>query len=125
MAVTTGTINVNSGSAGWNRAHVMDALETVFGSSHLNWNSGTQQNGVPVCCLYPGQTATAASMNSMLLDNAGTNETRIFGGSGSSDYWGRCGGGAVNWNLGGADAGTVDGKNGYSATRYLLSLIHI
>jgi len=119
MAVTTGTINVNSGSAGWNRAHVMTALETVFGSSHLNWNSGTQQTGVPVCCLYPGQTATAASMNGMLLDNAGSNETRIFGGSGSSSLWDRCGGGAVSWTLGGADSGHVDGKNGYSATRYL------
>ena len=119
MAVTTGTINVNGGSANWNRADVMTALETVFGSSHLNWNSGTQQTGVPVCCLYPGQPVTAASMNDMLVNNDGTNETRIFSGSGSSDYWGRCGGGAVSWALGGADAGTVDGKNGYSATRYL------
>ena len=63
MAVTTGTINVNSNQANWNRAHVMNALEDLFGSSHLNWNSGTQQTGVPVCCLYPGQPATAASMN--------------------------------------------------------------
>jgi len=118
MAVTTGTINVNSGSAGWNRAHVMDALETVFGSSHLNWNSGTQQTGVPVCCLYPGQAVTASSMTGMLVGN-GTDETRIFDGSSSSSLWDRCGGGAVSWALGGADAGYVDGKNGYSATRYL------
>ena len=65
MAVTTGTINVNSNQPNWTRAHVMDALETVFGSSHLNWNSGTQQNGVPVCCLYPGQAVTAAGMGCM------------------------------------------------------------
>ena len=55
MAVTTNTINVNSGNASWTRAHVMNALETLFGSSHLNWNSGTQQTGVPVCCLYPAK----------------------------------------------------------------------
>ena len=119
MAVTTGTINVNSGNANWNRADVMTALETVFGSSHLNWNSGTQQTGVPVCCLYPGQPVTAASMNGMLVDNAGTTETRIFRGSSSYDYWSRCGGGAVSWALGGADAGSVDAKDGYSAKRYL------
>jgi len=120
MAVTTGTINVNSGNANWTRAHVMNALETVFGSSHLNWNSGTQQTGVPVCCLYPGQPATADSMNAVLLDNGSQpNETRIFSGNGSSDYWNRCGGGVVSWTLGGADQGIVDGKNGYSATRYL------
>ncbi len=118
MAVTTGTINVNSGNASWTRAHVMDALETVFGSSHLNWNSGTQQTGVPVCCLYPGQAVTAATMNTMVVGN-GTDETRIFDGSGSSSLWDRCGGGAVSPTLGGADAGTVDGKDGYSATRYL------
>ena len=63
MAVTTGTINVNSNQPNWTRAHVMDALETVFGSSHLNWNSGTQQNGVPVCCLYPGHDGTAETQN--------------------------------------------------------------
>ena len=73
MAVTTGTINVNSGTTPWTRAHVMDALEDLFGSSHLNWNSGTQQNGVPVYCLYPGQDATGvATYNSWV--NSGANE---------------------------------------------------
>ena len=120
MAVSTGTINVNSNQPNWTRAHVMDALETVFGSSHLNWNSGTQQTGVPVCCLYPGQPVTGASMNGLLLDNGGTNETRIFRGSSTADYWGRCGGGAVAWTLGGADGGQdVSAKDGYSAIRYL------
>ena len=114
MAVTTGTINVNSGNASWTRAHVMDALETVFGSSHLNWNSGTQQTGVPVCCLYPGHDGTAATQDGLLTTDA--YESRLFSGS---SLWARCGGAVVNWSAGGADAGTVDGKNGYSATRYL------
>ena len=114
MAVTTNTINVNSGNANWTRAHVMTALETLFGSSHLNWNSGTQQNGVPVCCLYPGHDGTANTQNSQY--NQSSHEDRIFDENG---YWGRCGGAAVNYNTGGADAGTVDGKDGYSAKRYL------
>ena len=114
MAVTTGTINVNSGNANWTRAHVMNALETLFGSSHLNWNSGTQQNGVPVCCLYPGHDGTAATQN--YAYNQSSHEDRMFDENG---YWGRCGGAAVNYNTGGADAGTVDGKDGYSAVRYL------
>ena len=114
MAVTTGTINVNSGNASWTRAHVMDALEDLFGTSHLNWNSGTQQNGVPVCCLYPGHDGTANTQNYQ-YDNS-SSEDRIF-----DEYsgWGRCGGAAISYTLGGADAGTVDGKDGYSATRYL------
>ena len=119
MAVTTNTINVNGGNDDWTRADVMTALETVFGTSHLNWNSGTQQNGVPVCCLYPGQTATAASMNGMLLDNAGTNETRIFGGSDSNSYWDRCGGGDVSWTLGGIKIGSglsIDGNGVVTAS---------
>ena len=115
MAVTTGTINVNSGSAGWNRAHVMDALETVFGSSHLNWNSGTQQTGVPVCCLYPGHNGTSASQVGAYAEDEA--EARVFT---DIDNWSRCGGPAINYTTGGgADGGTVDGKDGYSATRYL------
>ena len=114
MAVTTGTINVNSGNADWTRAHVLDALEDLFGTSHLNWNSGTQQNGVPVCCLFPGHDGTAATQ-SYVYDQY-SNENRMFDGYGN---WGRCGGAPVNWNTGGADAGTVDGKDGYSAVRWL------
>ena len=106
MAVTTQTINVNSGSAGWNRAHVMDALETVFGSSHLNWNSGTQQTGVPVCCLYPGHDGTAATQDNLVT--ADSQEHRVFNGSGN---WGRCGGAPVAVTTGGADGGYVDGKD--------------
>ena len=115
MAVTTGTINVNSGNASWTRAHVMNALETLFGSSHLNWNSGTQQNGVPVCCLYPGHNGTSASQVGAYAEDEA--EARVFT---DTDNWGRCGGPAINYTTGGgADGGTVDGKDGYSATRYL------
>ena len=114
MAVTTGTINVNSNQPNWTRAHVMDALETVFGSSHLNWNSGTQQTGVPVCCLYPGHDGTAATQDNLVT--ADSQEHRVFNGSGN---WGRCGGAPVAVTTGGADSGHVDGKDGYSATRYL------
>ncbi len=114
MAVTTGTINVNSGNTNWTRAHVMDALEDLFGTSHLNWNSGTQQTGVPVCCLYPGHDGTAATQN-YVYDQA-SHENRMFDGYGN---WGRCGGAPVNYNTGGADAGHVEGKDGYSAVRYL------
>ncbi len=114
MAVTTGTINVNSGNASWTRAHVMNALETLFGSSHLNWNSGTQQTGVPVCCLYPGHDGTAATQDNLLVTDA--YESRLFNGS---SLWARCGGAVVPWTAGGADAGHDNGKNGYSATRYL------
>ena len=83
MAVTTGTINVNSGNASWTRAHVMNALETLFGTSHLNWNSGTQQTGVPVCCLYPGHDGTSVSQNSQYNDY--NHENRMFDENG---YWG-------------------------------------
>ena len=116
MAVTTGTINVNSGTTPWNRAHVMNALEDLFGSSHLNWNSGTQQNGVPVYCLYPGQAATGAGTYGDWI-NSGTSEDRISDG----DYnWERCGGGPIDITKGGADGGQdVSAKDGYSATRYL------
>ena len=112
MAVTTNTINVNSGNANWSRAHVMTALETLFGSSHLNWNSGTQQTGVPVCCLYPGHDGNAITQNNITTVNS--SESRILGGT---SLWGRCGGAAVSWTTGGADAGAVDGKDGYSAIR--------
>ena len=94
MAVTTGTINVNSGNANWTRAHVMNALETLFGSSHLNWNSGTQQTGVPVCCLYPGHDGTAATQDGLLVTDA--YESRLFNGS---SLWARCGGAVVNLSL--------------------------
>ena len=116
MAVTTGTINVNSGTTPWTRAHVMDALEDLFGSSHLNWNSGTQQNGVPVYCLYPGQAATGQGTYGDWLQS-GTNEDRISDG----DYnWERCGGGPIDITKGGADGGQdVSAKDGYSAIRYL------
>ena len=116
MAVTTGTINVNSGTTPWTRAHVMDALEDLFGSSHLNWNSGTQQNGVPVYCLYPGQDSTAAATYGSWVNNGG-GEDRISQGN---QNWERCGGGPIDITKGGADGGQdVSAKDGYSATRYL------
>ena len=115
MAVTTGTISVNGGNDDWTRADVMTALETVFGTSHLNWNSGTQQNGVPVCCLFPGHDGTSAVQYQAYSEDEA--EARVFT---DIDNWSRCGGPAINYTTGGgADGGTVDGKDGYSATRYL------
>ncbi len=57
MAVLIGNEPVNSGNTGWSKADVMTALEKVF--YELGWNSGTQKNGVPVCCKYPGWQASA------------------------------------------------------------------
>ena len=92
MAVTTGTISVNGGNDDWTRAHVMTALETVFGTSHLNWNSGTQQNGVPVCCLFPGHDGTSATQYLAYAEDEA--EARVFT---DVDNWSRCGGPAINY----------------------------
>ena len=58
MPVTKGTVNVNSDTTGWNKSHVMDALETVF--YNLGMHGGESKTGVPICAKWPGQTANEA-----------------------------------------------------------------
>lgn len=45
MAIVKSVVDVNSGNSGWDRADVINALETVF--SNLGWHSGTASTGVP------------------------------------------------------------------------------
>ena len=45
MAIVKSVVDVNSGNSGWDRADVINALETVF--SNLGWHSGTAAAGVP------------------------------------------------------------------------------
>lgn len=52
MAITKNTVQVNNGNTGWTRSNVLDAMEEAF--ADLNWNSGSQQNGVVTCVLAPG-----------------------------------------------------------------------
>ena len=52
MAITKNTVLVNNGNTGWTRSNVLDALEETL--ADLNWNSGSQQNGVVTTCCYPG-----------------------------------------------------------------------
>jgi hypothetical protein len=56
MAITKNTVQVNNGNTGWTRSNVLDALEETF--ADLNWNSGSQQNGVVSTCCYPGDNTT-------------------------------------------------------------------
>ena len=59
MAVTIGTELVNNGNSGWTNADVMTALEKVF--YDMGYNSGSQEDGVPIAVLYPGYNTSVAS----------------------------------------------------------------
>ena len=83
MSVRTEHVDVYNGDTGWNRGHVMDALEEVF--EKLGWNSGTQEDGVPVACLAPGQTTA----DSLPFTNEDINYPN------NSEAWTKCGGGLV------------------------------
>ena len=83
MSVRTEHVDVYNGDTGWNRGHVMDALEEVF--EKLGWNSGIQEDGVPVACLAPGQTTADALPY--------TNEDINY--PNNSEAWTKCGGGLV------------------------------
>ena len=52
MAVIIGTELVNNGQSGWDRSHVLTALEKVF--YEMGFNSGSQEDGVPTAVLFPG-----------------------------------------------------------------------
>tara|TARA_B100001250_G_scaffold26476_1_gene21879 strand:- start:6151 stop:8622 length:2472 start_codon:yes stop_codon:yes gene_type:complete len=83
MSVRTEHVDVYNGDTGWNRGHVMDALEEVF--EKLGWNSGTQEDGVPVACIAPGQTTADALPFTDTTVNYPNNSTE----------WTKCGGAAV------------------------------
>ena len=59
MAVTVGTELVNNGNSGWTNADVMTALEKVF--YEMGYNSGSQEDGVPIAVLYPGYNSSLSS----------------------------------------------------------------
>ena len=46
MAILKSVVNVNNGNTGWDKTHVMDALETVF--ANLGFHGGVAASGVPV-----------------------------------------------------------------------------
>ena len=75
MAILKNTVLVNNGNTGWTTSNVLDALEEAV--ADLNWNSGTQRNGVPTTAIPPGETRPAAEIGEWNND------------------WVRCGGPAV------------------------------
>ena len=85
MSVIIGDEPVNSGNTGWTKADVLTALEKVF--YELGWNSGTQKNGVPVCCKYPGWTSSTTTLGTK------DNENCYLTSAGS---WGECGGAPID-----------------------------
>jgi hypothetical protein len=84
MSVIIGDEPVNSGNTGWTKSDVLTALEKVF--YELGWNSGTQKNGVPVCCKYPGW-----STNNSDLGTYDTENCYLY----SAGSWDDCGGPAI------------------------------
>ena len=86
MAVTIGTELVNNGNSGWTNADVMTALEKVF--YEMGYNSGTQEDGVPIAVLYPGyDTSTAYSFTHCIRYHYETTPT-----ADGDEYFARCGG---------------------------------
>ena len=51
MAILKSVVNVNNGNTGWDKTHVMDALETVF--ANLGFHGGTAASGVPQRLISP------------------------------------------------------------------------
>lgn len=75
MAILKNTVLVNNGNTGWTTSNVLDALEEAV--ADLNWNSGTQRNGVPTTAITPGDNRPAAEAGEW------------------NNNWIRCGGPAV------------------------------
>lgn len=75
MAILKNTVLVNNGNTGWTTSNVLDALEEAV--ADLNWNSGTQRNGVPTTAIAPGDYRPAAEAGEW------------------NNNWLRCGGPAV------------------------------
>ena len=58
MAILKSVVQVNNGNTGWDKTHVMDALETVF--ANLGFHGGTAASGVPQRLISPeGYTNTS------------------------------------------------------------------
>ena len=58
MAILKSVVQVNNGNTGWDKTHVMDALETVF--ANLGFHGGTAASGVPQRLISPtGSTNTS------------------------------------------------------------------
>ena len=86
MAVTVGTELVNNGNSGWTSADVMNALEKVF--YEMGYNSGSQEDGVPIAVLYPGyNTSVSSSFNSCIAYHYETTPSAE-----GSSVFARCGG---------------------------------
>ena len=86
MAVTIGTELVNNGNSGWTNADVMNALEKVF--YEMGWNSGSQEDGVPIAVLYPGYDLSFAnSFTRCIRYHYETTPT-----ADGDEYWAKCGG---------------------------------
>lgn len=64
MAIVKSVVDVNSGNSGWDRADVIDALETVF--SNLGWHSGSARAGVPLRTMSPTGSYTSMGNTSWL-----------------------------------------------------------
>ena len=91
MAVTIGTELVNNGNSGWTNADVMNALEKVF--YDMGFNSGSQEDGVPIAILYPGFNLTASS-NFARCIRYHYDATPVPDGD---DAFKKCGGPAITW----------------------------
>ncbi len=86
MAVTIGTELVNNGNSGWTNADVMTALEKVF--YDMGYNSGSQEDGVPIAVLYPGYDLTQAVSFARCIRYHYETTPSADGDS----YWAKCGG---------------------------------
>ena len=51
MAILKSVVDVNNGNTGWDKSHVMDALETVF--ANLGFHGGVAASGVPQIMTSP------------------------------------------------------------------------
>ena len=51
MAILKSVVDVNNGNTGWDKTHVMDALETVF--ANLGFHGGSASTGVPQAMVSP------------------------------------------------------------------------
>ena len=51
MAILKSVVDVNNGNTGWDKTHVMDALETVF--ANLGFHGGVAASGVPQIMTSP------------------------------------------------------------------------
>ena len=88
MAVTVGTELVNNGNSGWTSADVMTALEKVF--YEMGYNSGSQEDGVPIAVLYPGYNTSVSSSFARCIRYHYETTPSADGDS----YWAKCGGSA-------------------------------